>query len=77
MDIVKGLRGEYLNCNCFASSSNECCCDDAGWPEDYCRAAAEEIEQLRKIEAVAREVVKYKCASGAFVALKEVLDGHR
>jgi hypothetical protein len=46
-DITEYLRGKKINCNCYAASSSECCCDDAGWPEDYCNAAADEIERLR------------------------------
>lgn len=51
-------------------------CVSTGISADVLNAAADEIERLRKIEAAARDVVKYKCTSGAFVALNEVLNGH-
>ena len=46
-NLVKGLRGELLDCNCAAYSDSECCCDTV-WPEQLCKQAADEIESLRQ-----------------------------
>ena len=51
-DLVKGLRGELLDCNCNAYCYGECCCDTT-WPESLCREAADEIEMQ---EALLREI---------------------
>ena len=47
-DLVKGLRGELLDCNCHAFCYGECCCDTT-WPESLCRDAADEIERLEEL----------------------------
>ena len=53
-DLVKGLRGELLDCNCNAYCYGECCCDTT-WPESLCRDAADEIEALKaEIERLQR-----------------------
>ena len=51
-DLVKGLRGELLDCNCNAYCYGECCCDTT-WPESLCGDAADEIEMQ---EALLREI---------------------
>ena len=51
-DLVKGLRGELLDCKCNAYCYGECCCDTT-WPESLCREAADEIEMQ---EALLREI---------------------
>ena len=51
-DLVKGLRGELLDCKCNAYCYGECCCDTT-WPESLCRDAADEIEMQ---EALLREI---------------------
>ena len=51
-DLVKGLRGELLDCNCNAYCCGECCCDTT-WPESLCGDAADEIEMQ---EALLREI---------------------
>ena len=56
-DLVKGLRGELINCDCAAASDYECCCADGNWPERYCKQAADEIERLRK----ERDDLQEKC----------------
>ena len=42
-ELIKGLRGELINCGCHASSGNECCCD-CTWPEHVASKAADLIE---------------------------------
>ena len=56
-DLVKGLRGELLDCNCNAYCYGECCCDTT-WPESLCRDAADEIEMLEKANAQLRHIVE-------------------
>ena len=51
-DLIRGLRGELLDCNCNAYSYGECCCDTT-WPESLCGDAADEIEMQ---EALLREI---------------------
>ena len=53
-DLVKGLRGELLDCKCNAYCYGECGCDTT-WPESLCRDAADEIEALKaEIERLER-----------------------
>ena len=52
-ELIKGLRGELINCGCHASSGNECCCDCI-WPEHVASKAAD------LIESQAAEIEKYK-----------------
>ena len=49
-ELTKGLRGQLLNCECYARSQGECGCG-ATWPEDYCAEAADEIERQRAVIA--------------------------
>ena len=58
-ELIKGLRGELINCGCHASSGNECCCD-CTWPEhvaskaaDLIEAQAAEIENLQSLWTIA------------------------
>ena len=51
-DLVKGLRGELLDCKCNAYCYGECGCHTT-WPESLCRDAADEIEMQ---EALLREI---------------------
>ena len=51
-DLVKGLRGELLDCKCNAYCYGECGCDTT-WPESLCGDAADEIEMQ---EALLREI---------------------
>lgn len=44
-DLIKGLRGELLDCKCYAHGLCECTCDTV-WPESLCATAADEIERL-------------------------------
>ena len=53
-DLVKGLRGELLDCICNAYCCGECACNTT-WPESLCRDAADEIEALKaEIERLQR-----------------------
>ena len=53
-DLVKGLRGELLDCKCNAYCYGECGCHTT-WPESLCRDAADEIEALKaEIERLQR-----------------------
>ncbi len=52
-ELIKGLRGELVECECHASSGNECYCDCI-WPSDVADKAAD------LIESQAAEIEKYK-----------------
>ena len=56
-DLVKGLRGELLDCKCNAYCYGECACNTT-WPESLCRDAADHIEQLEKENDQLRHIVE-------------------
>ena len=56
-ELIANLRGENLNCECAAQSYGECCCD-TNWPESYCNAAADALEEAERKLAIAREALR-------------------
>ena len=52
-ELIKGLRGELIDCNCYAYSAPECGCG-CTWPSDVAGEAAD------LIESQAAEIEKYK-----------------
>ena len=56
-ELIRGLRGELIDCRCCAHSRSECCCD-CTWPEDVARQAADMLEtQAAKIQQMALEYI--------------------
>jgi len=45
VEMVRGLRGDLVDCACTAMSSAECSCCMT-WPEDFAEPAADMIERL-------------------------------
>lgn len=51
-DLVRGLRGEMLDCRCAVHEACECGCGTT-WPESLCEEAADRITELEA--ALAKE----------------------
>lgn len=45
-ELITILNGELIDCRCHGRSSYECICDDAYWPDTYCKQAATELARL-------------------------------
>lgn len=57
-EIIKGLSGDLLDCNCEAYGRCECGCQTV-WPEDLTEIASDLIFEMRDLLKSAREDLMY------------------